>query len=147
MNDHMRVLTIGKLAEAAGTNTPTIRYYEEIGLLPKASRSPSGQRIYTSGDLARLSLIKRCREFGFAIEQVRVLLGLSISPDRDCVEVRDVAKDHLRQVREKLVELKALERNLVEFVGRCDLACAGGPSDTCVIFGDLSAKAVPSGCC
>jgi DNA-binding transcriptional MerR regulator len=78
------MLTIGKLAKAAGVSTPTIRYYEEIGLLPPADRSESGQRVYGAEDLERLTFIRRCRDFGFGIEQVRLLAGLSISADRDC---------------------------------------------------------------
>ena len=77
--------TIGRLAKAAGVTAPTIRYYEEIDLLPAADRSESGQRVYGVDDLERLTFIRRCRYFGFSIEQVRLLAGLSISVDKDCV--------------------------------------------------------------
>ncbi len=137
MNVHVRVLTIGALAKAAGVTTPTIRYYEEIGLLPPAGRSASGQRIYEATDLERLTFIRRCRDFGFSIDQVRLLSGLSISPDKDCLEVGNIAKAHLGEVRDKLAELRALEKSLAAFAAQCDSACAGGPGRDCVVFDNL----------
>ena len=133
-----QMLTIGKLAKAAGVSTPTIRYYEEIGLLPPADRSKSGQRIYGSDDLERLTFIRRCRDFGF--EQVRLLAGLSISADKDCREVGNIARGHLGEVQAKLAELKALERSLQRFVAQCDAVCCGGPGRDCIVFQDLAAE-------
>jgi MerR family copper efflux transcriptional regulator len=144
MNVHVRVLSIGQLAKAAGVTTPTIRYYEEIGLLPKARRTAAGQRVYADGELERLTFIRRCRDFGFSIEEVRVLAGLSISPVLDCSQVRDLARTHLSQVRARLEELKALEISLASFASKCDAACAGGPARDCVVFEDLR---VESDCC
>ena len=132
------MLTIGKLAKAAGVTTPTIRYYEEIGLLPAADRSESGQRIYGADDLERLTFIRRCRDFGFGIDQVRLLAGLSISADKDCREVGDIARGHLKEVQAKLAELKALERSMQRFVAQCDSVCCGGPGRDCVVFKDLA---------
>lgn len=145
MNVHVRRVTIGALAKAAGVTAPTIRYYEEIGLLPPAVRSISGQRTYEPSDIAGITFIKRCRDFGFSIEQVRVLVGLSISPDKDCTEVRDIARAHLDQVQERLAELHALERSLGNFVANCEQACSGGAGVDCVIFRDLVTP--QSGCC
>ena len=147
MDVHVRVLTIGALAKSAGITTPTVRYYEEIGLLPTANRSRSGQRTYEQSDLERLTFIKRCRDFGFSIEQVRVLVGLSISPNQDCAEVRSIAQTHLDQLRDKLLELQALERNLQAFVTNCDAVCAGGRGRDCVIFKDLANPSSSIGCC
>lgn len=138
MNVHNPVFTIGALAKASGVTAPTIRFYEEIGLTPKARRSASGQRYYEEADLSRMTFIKQCRDFGFGIEQVRVLLDLTISRDRDCIETRDIAKAHLNEVRQKLQELRALETRLAEFVNRCNDACAGGPGSDCVIFKDMA---------
>lgn len=146
MNVHARVLTIGGLAKAAGVSTPTVRYYEDIGLLPRADRTSGGQRHYSQDDVGRLGFIKQCRDFGFSIEQVRVLLDLSISADRDCTETRDIAKAHLMEVQERLSELRALEKRLMSFVQRCDVACAGGPGQDCVIFKDMT-QAKGCGCC
>jgi len=146
MNVHMRVFTIGALAKATGTSTPTIRYYEEIGLLPPASRTASGQRNYDESDVGRLTFIKQCRDFGFSIGQVRVLLDLSISSERDCIETRDIAQAHLDEVRAKIVELRALEARLQSFVTRCNDACSGGRGSDCVIFKDM-AETKPRSCC
>ena len=115
MTVHTRVYTIGSLAAATGCNSPTIRFYEEIGLLPKANRRPSGQRVYSQSDFRRLTFIRRCRDFGFPIEQVRELVELTDAPERDCVAARDLAQARLDDVRQKLAELQALEQNLVEF--------------------------------
>ncbi|CAN7358245.1 MerR family transcriptional regulator [Neorhizobium tomejilense] len=145
MNLHIAVFTIGALAKASGLTTPTIRYYEEIGLIPKARRSPSGQRYYEEADLSRLTFIRQCRDFGFGIEQVRLLLDLSISRERDCIETRDIAQAHLYEVRQKLDELRGLEERLAVFVDRCNEACAGGPGTDCVVFKDLTSK--PRSCC
>ena len=81
-------LTIGALAAQTGCNVATIRYYEEIGLLPKASRGPGGHRVYRDSDLRRLTFIRRCRDFQFPIEQVRELVDLIENPERDCSVAR-----------------------------------------------------------
>jgi DNA-binding transcriptional MerR regulator len=138
------MLTIGQLAKAAGVTTPTIRYYEEIGLLPAAGRTAAGQRSYEEADVERLTFIRRCRDFGFSIDQVRVLAGLSISADQDCSQVRDMAHVHLAEVRQKLADLHALEASLEAFAERCDTACAGGPGRDCVVFESLKSE---TGCC
>lgn len=131
-------LKIGALAEQTGTNTPTIRYYEEIGLLPRPDRREGGQRSYGDEDVKRLTFIRRCRDFGFPIEQVRTLASLMQDRDRSCTEARDLAQEHLAAVRAKLVDLKALERSIAGFVESCDATCAGGPGPDCVILEDLA---------
>lgn len=138
MTTHSRALTIGALAKAAGVSAPTIRYYEEIGLIPRASRSPGGQRAYGETDIERLTFIRRCRDFGFSIDQVRLLADLSVSPDRDCTEVGDIARAHLDEVRRKLAELRELEKSLKVFVDRCETLCSGGPGRDCVVFTDIT---------
>jgi len=131
-------LRIGGLAERTGTNAPTIRYYEEIGLLPPAGRREGGQRCFDEEDVKRLTFIRRCREFGFSIDQVRTLASLMHAPARSCLEARDLAQAHLDAVRDKLVALKALERSIAAFVRTCDLSCAGGPGPDCSILEDLA---------
>ncbi|WP_136415904.1 helix-turn-helix domain-containing protein [Herbaspirillum sp. ST 5-3] len=133
-------LTIGALAGRAQCTVPTIRYYEEIGLLPPAPRSANGRRYYSEADQKRLLFIKRCRDFGFPIDQVRDLVSMFENGDRSCVEVRDMAQDHLTQVRAKIGELRQLEESLLAFVQGCDEACIGGTARDCTIIEDLSSQ-------
>lgn len=133
-------LSIGLLAQQAGCSVPTIRYYEEIGLLPAVPRTEGGRRVYGPATVRRLSFIRRCRDFGFSIEQVRELVGLVDEPNRPCVEVRELAAKHLAQVRDKLAELQALESSMSAFVESCDTACAGGAALDCTILEDLASQ-------
>ena len=137
MRDH-NDMTIGVLAAETGCTVPTIRYYEDIGLLPEASRRTGGHRVYGDGDLRRLTFIRRCRDFGFPIEQIRELVALVGSPGRDCTAARDLAAQRLADVRRKLKELHALEKSLKTFVDECTTQCAGGPAGACVILEDLA---------
>lgn len=131
-------ISIGVVAKQTGCTVPTIRYYEEIGLLPQAARTESGQRNYGEATLRRLTFIRRCRDFGFSIEQVRELVGLVDQPDRPCLEVREIAAVHLVEVRRKLDQLRELESSLNAFVCSCDTACAGGKALDCTILEDLA---------
>lgn len=148
-------LSIGVLARQTGCTVPTIRYYEEIGLLPSGPRTEGGRRVYGQPAVRRLTFIRRCRDFGFSIEQVRELVGLVDEPDRPCIEVREVAARHLAQLREKLTELQALESSVAAFVCSCDTACAGGAAVDCTILEDLalpasalgSGSTAPTRCC
>lgn len=133
-------LRIGELAEKTGTSAPTIRYYEEIGLLRAASRQAGNQRVYTRDDVDRLTFIRRCREFDFSIEQVRTLVALLDNRASSCLDARQLASEHLEAVRAKMRELRALERSLVGFVADCDAQCAGGPGPDCAILGDLGKR-------
>lgn len=132
-------LTIGELSAQADCTVPTIRYYEQIGLLPKPLRAANGHRYYRDEDIKRLTFIRRCRDFGFPIERVRDLAALFTDGDRACVEVRDLASEHLAHVRAKLDELRHLEASLASFVGSCNAACVGGTTRDCVILDDLRA--------
>lgn len=134
-------LKIGALAEQTGSSATTIRYYESIGLLPAADRQEGGQRRYGAGDVRRLIFIRRCREFGFSVEQVRALVGLVEDDARCCTEARDIAQAHLDRVRAKLAELRALEGEIGAFVERCDTACVGGPGPACVPLTELAHSA------
>ncbi|MDB6002496.1 MAG: MerR family transcriptional regulator [Rhizobacter sp.] len=131
-------LSIGFVARRTGCTVPTIRYYEEIGLLAAAPRSDAGQRNYDDSAVRRLTFIRRCRDFGFSIDQVRELVGLVDEPQRPCIEVRDIASEHLGAVRKKLAELQALEASLSGLVVSCDAACAGGVAVDCTILEDLA---------
>jgi DNA-binding transcriptional MerR regulator len=133
--------SIGAASRRTGCSVPTIRYYEDVGLLPPAARTEGNQRHYDDAAIRRLSFIRRCRDFGFTIGQVRELAGLVDQPSRDCVEVRDIAQAHLQAVQQKLAELRALEASLTAFVCNCNAACAGGPAVDCTILEELAAPA------
>jgi Cu(I)-responsive transcriptional regulator len=136
--------SIGAASKQTGCSVPTIRYYEEVGLLPPAPRTEGNQRHYDDAAVRRLAFIRRCRDFGFTIEQVRELVGLVDEPNRDCVEVRDIAQAHLQEVQKKLAELQALEASLSGFVCSCNSACAGGPAADCTILEDLALPTAPA---
>jgi DNA-binding transcriptional MerR regulator len=129
---------IGTLARLAGTNAPTIRYYEDIGLLPRAERRESGQRTYGHDTLRRLSFIRRCRELGFSIEQIRTLVTLTQDQKRSCADARDLARVHLASIRAKLVELRTLEKYIAGLVKTCEASCFAGSAPDCVVLEDLA---------
>ena len=133
MPENDPTLSIGQAARAAGVSSPTIRYYEEIGLIPPARRSVAGHRHYGRSEVHRLTFIRRCRDFGFGIDKVRLLAELAADPDEDCGAARDIAADHLSSVRRKLEELRHLEAQLAAFVDACDQACCGGQAGDCVM--------------
>jgi len=131
-------IRIGQLAKVTQTTPPTIRYYEDIGLLQAPPRPAGGQRVYGDADVRRLTFIRRCRDFGFPIEKVRLLVSLVQNRDRSCMDARDLAFAHLTEVRQKLHELQELECSIAAFVESCDRSCAGGVSADCVMLEELS---------
>lgn len=139
-------IRIGALAQMSGCSVPTIRYYEEVGLVPPASRRSSGHRVYDAEAVQLLAFIRRCRDFGFSIEQTRTLLSLSQGGERDCIEARDIAQEQLKSVRAKMLELLDLERSLAKFVAACNATCLGGPAPKCTILKEL-APTKQDGCC
>lgn len=137
-------LVIGELAARTGTTAETIRYYERVGVLPAPARAAgSWYRHYGPADVERLAFVRRARELGFALEEVRDLLDLADQPDRPCAEVDQLARAHLAQVNEKLVRLTALRDELQRVIG----ACRGGLAVAdCRILGALAAPvAAPTG--
>jgi DNA-binding transcriptional MerR regulator len=124
------MLTIGKLGAAAGVKVPTIRYYEQIGLLPDAERSTGNQRLYSKVTKDRLAFIRHARELGFPLEAIRDLLGLSDRPDQSCAEVDGIARAQLRAVEGRIARLQALKTELERMVGQC----AGGNIADCRVI-------------
>lgn len=115
----MGALTIGHLARATGSKVQTIRYYEEIGLLPKARRSAGNQRVYDAAHLQRLGFIRHARELGFPLEAVRELLKLGDQPELSCERADRIATAHLRAVDHKIARLMALRAELRRMVRSC----------------------------
>src|SRR5262245_35029124 len=115
----VRRLTIGELARGTGTNIETIRYYERIGLLPLPNRTAGNYRTFDGGHLARLSFVRRARDLGFSLNQIRDLLDLADQQDRSCEAVDVIAREHLAEVERKIRDLKALHRELNSIVSQC----------------------------
>ena len=115
----IRGLKIGKLAEAAEVNFETIRYYERIGLMPRPIRTKGGHRHYGHEHLRQLTFIRRARELGFHIEEIRLLLVLNRSDNESCAEVKAIAATHLADVREKISALTQMERTLAALIEGC----------------------------
>ena len=112
-------LPIGVLSKRTGCNIETIRYYEKIGLLPAPARSEGRHRVYSLADLQRLKFVRRARELGFTLDQVRALLRLVDEQKHQCAEARDLAATHLANVRAKIADLRAMERALKDMVAQC----------------------------
>lgn len=111
--------TIGTLSEGTGVNIETIRYYERIGLLPPPPRSAGRHRLYGDSHRQRLIFIRRARELGFSLEEVRALLGLGGGHDLTCGEVRALTQHHIAAIRDKVRDLKRLERTLCDLAAQC----------------------------
>ena len=113
------ILSIGALARATGTKVETIRYYERAGLLPAPARTGGNYRAYDPGHLDRLGFIRRARDLGFSLDEVRALLRLSDQRDRSCDEVDRIARAHLADVERKIADLAALGAELRQMIGQC----------------------------
>lgn len=134
----MKTLTIGTLAKATATKIETIRYYERVGLLPRPGRTAGNYRSYSESHLARLSFVRRSRELGFSIEDVRGLLRLADQKKRDCASVGAIAGAHAADVERKISDLKALRRELRALMAQCEK----GRVDECRVLQALSPRGV-----
>ncbi|APO88095.1 MULTISPECIES: helix-turn-helix domain-containing protein [Marivivens] len=113
------MLAIGTLAKRTGTKVQTIRYYEQIGLLPEPGRTEGGQRRYGNADLDRLAFIRHARQLGFTLEAIRELLNLSDNPSRSCAEVDVIAHRQLKEVEARIARLEALRTELKRMLREC----------------------------
>jgi MerR family mercuric resistance operon transcriptional regulator len=123
----------GELAERSGCNIETVRFYEKQGLLPAPPRTAGGHRDYAQEHLRRLTFIRRSRELGFTIGEVRGLLGLVDGGDWTCAEVRAMTLEHLADVRRKIADLQKLAGILEDMAAQCD----GGAVPECPIIDAL----------
>lgn len=112
--------TIGKLSKQTGVKIPTIRYYEEIGLLPEAERNGGNQRIYGRASQERLAFIKHSRDLGFPLDDIRELLGLADQPDHSCQAADSIARRQLASVKARLQRLTALKDELERMLVQCE---------------------------
>ena len=112
-------LSIGKLSQLTGVNIETIRYYEKVNVLPVASRTENGRRVYGPTERRILAFVRRSRELGFSLDEVRALLRLGGPEKASCREVREIAAHHLDDIRAKIGDLRKLERLLTKTVAQC----------------------------
>ena len=126
-------LTIGPLSDRVGCNIETIRYYERIGLMPRAARSEGGHRLYGEDHVKRLGFIRRGRELGFTLDQIRRLLRLVDGRRYTCAQVKRVTVEHLTEIHRKLADLRTIERVLNDMAAQCD----GGAVPKCAVMDAL----------
>lgn len=110
---------IGAMSRETGVNIETIRYYERIELMPKPDRTPGGTRQYSHEHLQRLSFIRRSRELGFRIDEIRAMLRMVDQDGVSCGEVHAMTVEHLASVKEKIAQLRKLERALSDMAAEC----------------------------
>jgi MerR family mercuric resistance operon transcriptional regulator len=133
-------ISIGELSKHSGVNIETIRYYERIKMLPAPARTASGRRVYGPAEKRTLAFIRRSRDLGFTLEEIRALLALGGPGRASCADVHRIASAHLANVRNKLADLMKLESILAETMAQCsdgatpdcpvlDVLDAGRPSD------------------
>jgi Cu(I)-responsive transcriptional regulator len=127
---------IGDLARQTGTKVETIRWYEKQGLLPAPARTSGNYRAYGETELGRLSFIRRARDLGFSLDQVRALLDLAANRSGDCASVDVLAAGHLAEIDRKIADLTALRREL----GTLLSSCAGGIVEDCRIIDALAPR-------
>jgi MerR family mercuric resistance operon transcriptional regulator len=129
-------LPIGQLSRLSGVNIETIRYYERIKMVPSPPRTASGRRVYDSTHLRTLAFIRRSRELGFSLDEIRTLIRLGGPEQATCREVREIATRHLEDIRAKIGDLRRLERILAKTVAQC----SGRTVPECPVLDILDAR-------
>lgn len=126
-------MLIGAFSERTGCHIETIRYYERIKLLPKPPRSGGGHRLYDREQVKRLVFIRRSRELGFSLDEIRILLRLVDGKRYTCQEVKTITETHLADVKRKIADLRRLQKTLAAISGQCE----GGLRPDCPIIDAL----------
>lgn len=127
-------MNIGEVAKACGLPVKTVRYYDDIGLIPPRQRSTGGYRQYDKTGMSKLIFVRRARAFGFSIEETRELLSLYEDQDRSSADVKRIAQARLREIERRMAELEALRTELDHLVE----ACRGDHRPHCPILSGLS---------
>ncbi len=128
-------ITIGVLARDSGVNLETIRFYERSGLLPEPQRSASGYRHYQAVDVRRLRFIRRGRELGFSLEEIRSLLDLSAHPQSPCASADLLVSEHLDSIATRIRDLQNMQAELSKLVG-----CQSGYAEHCRLLEALDSR-------
>jgi DNA-binding transcriptional MerR regulator len=118
-NAAIETMTIGTAAAQSGVKVPTIRYYEQIGLLPAPHRTEANRRLYDAGDLRRLTFIRHARALGFEVEAIRALLQLQDRPNQSCAAADAIARKRLMDVEQRIASLSALKTELKRMIEGC----------------------------
>jgi len=132
-------MNIGEVAKASGVSAKMIRYYEQIGLIPKAVRSEAGYRSYSASEVHALRFIRRARDLGFSVEQITQLLALWRDRSRASADVKSVALKHIAELKGRIADLQAMSQTLEHLVAHCQ----GDDRPDCPIIEDL-AEAEPT---
>ena len=130
-------LPIGELSRITGVNIETIRYYERIKMLPAPRRTEGGHRVYGPTETRTLTFIRRARDLGFTLEEIRALLDLGGPGKASCKEVREIAAHHLEHIRSKLADLTKLEKLLANTIAKC----SGNIAPECPVIDILAPRA------
>lgn len=112
-------ISIGQLSERTGIKVPTIRFYEQIGLIAAPPRTEGNQRRYGQAEIDRLNFIRNARELGFEVDDIRELLAMSAEPQASCHQADSIAMNHLREVDERIRKLQALRQELSRMIEEC----------------------------
>ena len=125
---------IGELSRRTGCKVETVRYYERIGVMPSPLRTAGGHRYYPTEQVKRLAFIRRSRELGFTLDQVRGLLGFIDSRNYTYADVKTMTDEHLTELRRKIADLRKMERVLKDMAAQC----SGGGIPECPVIDALS---------
>lgn len=129
------MFSIGALSQQTGVKIPTIRYYEEIGLMQEPERTGGNQRRYDQDSLERLGFIRHARELGFSLEAISSLIELQNHHDRSCQEANEIAKQQLADVKARIRKLRSLQNELQRITVGCD---GSGTADECYVLASLA---------
>lgn len=130
------MMNIGQAAKFSGVSAKSIRYYEQIGLVPKVSRSDAGYRNYGTQDVQNLRFIRRARDLGFSVRQISELLVLWGDPDRGCIDVKAMALSHVAGLKAKIADLQAMAQTLEQLAEQCH----GNDRPDCPIIAGLAQR-------
>ncbi len=130
----MITLSIGQLSQQTATPSPTIRYYETLGLLPRPQRGSGGQRRYGDPDVARLNFIRTRRALGFPLAEVAKLLAVCGPEAQPCNDARKMAEAQLNLVRTRIAELQNAEQTLLAQIAACETGCGDGLAVGCLLI-------------
>ena len=134
----MKNLKVGEISKIVGINVETLRYYEKIKIMPEPKRIESKYRVYDNSDVQRLLFIKRGKELGFTLKEIKELLELKIESTATCGDVKHLSEHKLKDVNEKIADLKRIKKVLEKLINQC--VCEEVSTDECPILEVISKK-------